>query len=240
MLVALIVNPRATRVSERVRRQVSAALPAETSRACDRLLELLRARATRRISLGNAGGRVFTFGAGLGLDGAIVREVERRRRARQLYGDPVYVAAGLKTLFLSYDREHPHLKVQRAPGRASLTGFFALVSNGDPFTYLGRRPFRPTPLATWEGGLDVLVGQTMPAPAITRALTRMLSPRPRATYPRFPVLHDERSFVLESDVPLAFQLDGEYLGDHTRVEFRLEEHALEVVAPTASSTPRPG
>ena len=312
MLVALIVNPHATKVSERVRRRVTAALavehkvkvhltgqpghggeltrravddgaelvvvlggdgtvnevvnglsgtsvplglagggktnvfarglglPGDTTHACDRLLELLRAGTMRRISLGNADGRAFTFGAGLGLDGAIVRDVERRRRARQLYGDSAYVAAGLKTLFLSYDREHPHLKVRRAPGRASLTGFFALVSNGDPFTYLGRRPFRPTPLATWEGGLDVLVGQTMSAPAITRALTGMLSPRPRATYPRFPVLHDERSFVLESDVPLAFQLDGEYLGDQTRVEFRLEEHTLEVVAPTASSTPRPG
>jgi diacylglycerol kinase family enzyme len=148
------------------------------------------------------------------------------------------VAAGLKTLYLSYDREHPHLKVQRAPGKASLTGFFALVSNGDPFTYLGRRPFRPTPRATWEGGLDVLVGQTMSAPAITRALTGMLSPRPRATYPKFPVLHDERSFVLESDVPLAFQLDGEYVGDSTRIEFSLEEDALEVVAPTPSSPRR--
>jgi diacylglycerol kinase family enzyme len=311
MLVALIVNPQATRVSERVRRQVTAALaaehklqvhltgqpghggelarravddgaelvavlggdgtvnevvnglygtavplglvgggktnvfarglglPADTSHACDRLLELLRAGTTRRISLGNAGGRVFTFGAGLGLDGAIVRDVERRRRARQLYGDSAYVAAGLKTLFLSYDREHPHLRVHPGPGRASLTGFFALVSNGDPFTYLGRRPFRPTPRATWEGGLDVLVGQTMSATAIARALTGMLSPRPRATYPRFPVLHDERSFVLESDVPLAFQLDGEYLGDLTRAEFQLEELALEVVAPPPSGAQRP-
>jgi diacylglycerol kinase family enzyme len=303
MLVALIVNPQATRVSERVRRRVADALaaehklevgltgqpghggelarraisdgaelvvvlggdgtvnevvngvsdapvrlglvsggktnvfarglglPTDPMRASSRLLELLRAGTTRRISLGSANGRVFTFGAGLGLDGAIVREVERRRRARQLYGDPVYVAAGLKTLFLSYDREHPHLKVQRAPGKTSLTGFFALVSNGDPFSYLGHRPFRPTPRATWEGGLDVLVGQTMSAPAITRALTGMLSPRPRATYPRFPVLHDEREFVLESDVPLAFQLDGEYLGDSTRVAFELRKGALTVVAP---------
>jgi diacylglycerol kinase family enzyme len=305
MLVALIVNPQATRVSERVRRQVTAALaaehkvnvhltaqpghgaevtrravddgaelvvalggdgtvnevvnglvgssvplglagggktnvfarglglPSEVPRACERLLELLRAGSTRRVSLGTADGRAFTFGAGLGLDGAIVREVERRRRARQLYGDSAYVAAGLKTLFLRYDRQQPHLKVHRPAGRASLTGFFALVANGDPFTYLGRRPFRPTPRAAWEGGLDVLVGQTMSAPAITRALTGMLSPRPRASYPRFPVLHGERSFALSSDVPLAFQLDGEYLGDQTRVEFALLERALEVVAPAA-------
>ena len=62
----------------------------------------------------------------------------------------------------------------------------------------------PTPGAPWEGGLDVLVGQTMSATAITRALTGMLSPRPRTSYPKFPVLHDEQRFVLESDVPLAF------------------------------------
>ena len=206
-------------------------LPADTRHACQRLLELLRAGTTRRVSLGRAGGRVFTFGAGLGLDGAIVREVERRRRARQLYGDSAYVAAGLKTLFLRYDRQQPHLKVHRPAGKASLTGFFALVANGDPFTYLGRRAFRPTPRATWEGGLDVLVGQAMSAPAIARALTGMLSPRPRSSYPRFPVLHDQPSFVLESDVPLPFQLDGEYLGDYTRVDFRCEERALTVVAP---------
>ncbi len=193
MLVALIVNPHATKVSERVRHRVTAALavehkvkvhltgqpghggeltrravddgaelvvvlggdgtvnevvnglsgtsvplglagggktnvfarglglPGDTTHACDRLLELLRAGTVRRISLGNADGRAFTFGAGLGLDGAIVRDVERRRRARQLYGDSAYVAAGLKTLFLSYDREHPHLKVQRAPGSRCCT-----------------------------------------------------------------------------------------------------------------------
>jgi diacylglycerol kinase family enzyme len=307
MLVALIMNPHATRVSERVRREVIDALaaehkvvvhltgqpghgsalanravddgaqlvvvlggdgtvnevvnalcgtdvplglvgggntnvfarglglPADTRHACKRLLELLRIGSTQRVSLGRAGGRVFTFGAGLGLDGAIVREVERRRRARQLYGDSAYVTAGLKTLFRGYDRERPHLKVRRGAGQALLTGFFALVSNGDPFTYLGRRPFRPTPRATWEGGLDVLVGQTMSTLAIARVLTGMLSPRPRSSYPGFPVLHDQRSFVLESDVPLPFQLDGEYLGDYTRVDFRCEERALNVVAPS----PRP-
>ena len=209
-------------------------LPGDTPRATARLLELIHAGAARQISLGSADGRAFAFGGGLGLDGAIVRAVERRRRARQLYGDHVYVAAGLKTLFLNYDRAQPHLKVQRPDGLPSLTGFFALVSNGDPFTYLGRRPFRPTPLATWEGGLDVLVGQTMSAAAITRALSGMLSRRPRRACPGFPVLRDVERFVLESDVPLACQLDGEYLGDHTRMAFESLPAALTVVAPTVA------
>src|SRR6266581_4589581 len=92
-------------------------LPGEPVRASARLLELLAAGARRRISLGMADDRRFTFGTGLGLDGAIVREVERRRRAKQLYGDHAYVAAGLKTLLVGYDRNHPHLTVHFADQR---------------------------------------------------------------------------------------------------------------------------
>jgi len=204
----------------------------DTVRATARFLELLAAGSRRRISLGMAGGRRFTFGAGLGLDGAIVREVERRRRAKQLYGDHTYVAAGLKTLLVGYDRDRPHLTVHFDDRRPAMSGFFALVGNGDPYTYLGPRPFRPTPQASYELGLDILVAQSMSGLAITRAITGMLSPRPRPTYPSFPVLHDQHGFRLESDIPLAFQLDGEYLGDRTSVAFEHLPAALTVVAPS--------
>jgi diacylglycerol kinase family enzyme len=177
------------------------------------------------------GGRVNVVARGLGLGGAIVREVERRQRAKQLYGDRAYVAAGLKALLVDYDRDHPHLTAHLADGRPPLRGFFALVGNGDPFTYLGRRPFRPTPQAAWDGGLDLLVGQTMATRSLARALTGMLSPHPRAGYPRLPVLHDVDGFSLTSDVPLPFQLDGEYVGDRTSVTFGCLRSALDVVAP---------
>jgi diacylglycerol kinase family enzyme len=206
-------------------------LPADPDRAAPRLLQLLAAGARRRLSLGTADERCFALNAGLGLGGAIVREVERRQRAKQLYGDRAYVAAGLKTLLVDADRDAPHLTVHLDGGRAPLRGFFALVGNGDPFTYLGRRPFRPTPEATWEGGLDLMVGQTMATRWLVRALTGMLSPNPRSGHPRMPVLHDESGFSLESDVPLAFQLDGEYLGDRTSVTFGCIRNALEIVAP---------
>jgi diacylglycerol kinase family enzyme len=160
-----------------------------------------------------------------------VREVERRQRAKQLYGDRAYVAAALKTFLVDYDRGHPHLTVHLGGGRPALPGFFALVGNGDPFTFMGRRPFRPTPRATWEGGLDLLVAQTMATRPLVRALTGMLAPRPRASYPGLPVLHDEDAFTVEADVPLPFQLDGEYLGDRTSVAFGCVRSALAVAAP---------
>jgi diacylglycerol kinase family enzyme len=207
-------------------------LPADPDRAAARLLELLAAGApARRLTLGVAGDRCFALNAGLGLGGAIVREVERRQRAKQLYGDRAYVAAGLKALLVDHDREHPHLTVHLPDGRPPLRGFFTLVGNGDPFTYLGRRPFRPTPEATWEGGLDLLVGQTMATRSLVRAVGGMLSPHPRAGHPGLPVLHDLDGFSLESDIPLPFQLDGEYVGDRTSVTFSCLRSALGVVAP---------
>jgi diacylglycerol kinase family enzyme len=209
-------------------------LPADPDRAAARLLELLATGSpARRLTLGVAGDRRFALNAGLGLGGAIVREVERRQRAKQLYGDRAYVAAGLKALLVDHDREHPHLTVHLPDGRTPLRGFFALVGNGDPFTYLGRRPLRPTPQATWDGGLDLLVGQTMAARALARAVAGMLSPRPRAGYRGLPVLHDLDGFSLESDIPQPFQLDGEYVGDRTSVTFGCLRAALAVVAPLA-------
>ena len=208
-------------------------LPAEPDRAAARLLELLAAGARRRLTLGLAGERCFALNADLGLGGAIVREVERRQRAKQLYGDRAYLAAGLKALLVDHDRDHPHLTVHLPDGRPPLRGFFTLVGNGDPFTYLGRRPFRPTPRATWDGGLDLLVGQTMATRSLVRALTGMLSPHPRAGYPGLPVLQDIDGFSLESDIPLPFQLDGEYVGDRTSVTFGCLRSALAVVASPA-------
>jgi diacylglycerol kinase family enzyme len=208
-------------------------LPADPDRAAVRLVELLAAGARRRLTLGVAGDRCFALNAGLGLGGAIVREVERRQRAKQLYGDRAYLAAGLKALLVGHDRDHPHLTVHLPDGRPPLRGFFTLVGNGDPFTYLGRRPFRPTPQAAWDGGLDLLVGQTMATRSLVRALTGMLSPHPRAGYPGLPVLHDIDGFSLESDIPLPFQLDGEYVGDRTSVTFGCLRSALVVFAPPA-------
>ena len=208
-------------------------LPADPDRAAARLVELLAAGARRRLTLGVAGDRCFALNGGLGLGGAIVREVERRQRAKQLYGDRAYLAAGLKALLVDQDRDQPHLTVHLPAGRPPVRGFFALIGNGDPFTYLGRRPFRPTPGATWDGGLDLLVGQTMATRSLVRALTGMLSPHPRAGYPGLPVLHDIDGFSLESDIPLPFQLDGEYVGDRTSVTFGCLRSALAVVASPA-------
>lgn len=205
-------------------------LPADPRKAANRLLTLLAAGSVREISLGEAGGRRFAFGAGLGLDGAVVRDVEQWRRTRKVHDDGVYVLAGLRTI-AGWDRSRPRLTVHLPDGRPPLHGHFAVASNGDPYSYLGPRPFRPTPQARFEGNLDLLIGQTSSKRALTRALAGWLSGRTLPDFPGLPVLHDESSVRLEAETPLPLQLDGEYLGDRTDVEIRSLPSALRVVAP---------
>jgi diacylglycerol kinase family enzyme len=205
-------------------------LPQDPRKATTRLLSLLAAGSVREISLGEVAGRRFAFGAGLGLDAAVVREVEHWRRTRRVHDDGVYVLAGLRTI-AGWDKRRPRLTVRLPAGQAPLHGHFVVASNGDPYTYLGPRPFRPTPHARFEGNLDVLVGQTSSRRALTRALAGWLSGRALPDFPGLPVLHDQTWVGLEGEIPLPLQVDGEYLGDHTSIEIRSLPRALRVVAP---------
>jgi diacylglycerol kinase family enzyme len=212
-------------------------LPPHPVAASARLLELLDAGVRRTVSLGEASGRRFAFGAGLGMDGAIVREVERWRRSLGLHDDAAYLVAGLHTL-ATWDRSRPRLTVRPGSGRPPMRGFFAIAGNGDPYTYLGGLPLRPTPDARFEANLDLLVGQTMSTRLILKALAGMLSTRPMNAHQGLPVLHDVSDCRLEAEVPLPFQVDGEYLGDRTEVELRSLPDALTVVAPSVGRVRR--
>jgi diacylglycerol kinase family enzyme len=224
-------------------------LPGQPLKAANALLALLDSEERRHISVGEANGRRFAVGAGLGLDGAIVREVERQRRVNRIHDDRVYVLAGLRAV-AQWDRSRPRLRLElgdRAGAAEGLDGreppppipgYFAIASNGDPYTYLGPRPFRPTPEARFEGGLDLLAGQSMAPAVLTRAIAGMLAGRALPPFPGLPVFHDYERARMVSEVPLPFQVDGEYLGDVTEVGVRRWADALTVVAPREATRSR--
>ena len=221
-------------------------LPGKPLAATARLLELLERGDRRRVSLGEADGRRFVFSAGMGLDAAVVRQAERwraaleRRGAGALYGNLLWVVAGLRVGLLGYERRQPRLTA-RLPDGPTLTGFFAMVAKADPYTWLGPLPFRPLPQASFEGGLDLLVGRTMAPAVLLRALASMLSRRPRNPYPALlPTLHDRPGVILEASVPLPVQVDGEYLGERTSLRVRQLPRALTLVAPPAPGGAHPG
>ena len=105
-----------------------------------------------------------------------------------------------------------------------------MVSNTAPWTYLGRRPVNPSPLASFDTGLDVFALRRMRTVSTLNAVRQMLSGGNQQPNGRHVLsLHDLPSLTLRSDRPIALQVDGEYMGEHECVSFRSVPRALRVI-----------
>ncbi|HSV68087.1 MAG TPA: diacylglycerol kinase family protein [Mycobacteriales bacterium] len=183
----------------------------------------------RSIGLGRAGTRWFTFSAGLGLDAEVVRRMERRRRAGQPISHLRYVRAAVSQFYLHTDRRQPALTLH-IPGQRPVNGLFlAIVSNTTPWTYLHKRPVRPSPLASFDTGLDLFSLRRMRTVTAWRHIVQMLRANSMMRGRHLVQLHDLTGFTLRSDRPLGFQVDGDYLGEREQVIFTAVPKALRVV-----------
>ncbi|GII34552.1 diacylglycerol/lipid kinase family protein [Planotetraspora mira] len=225
-------------------------LPNDPVEATGAVLEALRDGRSRTIGLGQAiwhdeaagqdpgptatadhrNSRYFTFCAGLGYDAEVVRAVEGLRSAGYRARPTLYVNTAVRHFFVT-DRRHPALRLVR-PRRPETPGLFmAIVSNVSPWTYAGSRPITPTPWAGFETGLDVLGLRKLGLPsflAFVRQIIGEHSGLPKGKH--LVQVHDEQEFTLVAGRPVAFQLDGDYLGEHEWVEFRSIPDALQVLA----------
>ena len=178
---------------------------------------------TRRIGLGRANGRRFSFAAGVGLDAELIRRMDARgRRADgKRPGDAVFAWTAVKTLAETRVRFDPALEVE-GHGRAA----FALVANADPYTYLGRLPLRLPRGARLEGGLDLLAPRSLRVRSLPGAVRYIATGRTRLPLVE---LHDADRISIRCDGPMPLQLDGEDLGDVTEVVFEAERDAISVL-----------
>lgn len=207
-------------------------LPPEPVEATGALLDAVRAGTTRTIGLGRADGRYFTFCAGLGLDAEVIRAVEGRRASGHRSSQRLYVGEALRHFFTVTDRRHPALRVE-CPNGASVDGIFmGVVSNADPWTYLGRRPVAPNPRASFDTGLDLMGLRSMRTFPTLNQVRQFLTPNGEPPRGRHTVtLHDMAELTVVASRPIAFQLDGDYLDERERVAFRSAPRALRVVGP---------
>ncbi len=210
-------------------------LPGDPVGATREVLAALRAGRHRTVGLGSAElpdgtRRYFTFCAGVGLDAEVVREVERRRLAGAKADPSLYVRAALRHFFRGTDRRVPAVTVE-APGRPPISGvFLAFVSNTAPWTFLGPLPLNPSPRANFGLGLDVFGMRSMRVAPILGAFAGMLTARSRPVRGRDVVnVHDAAWVTLRGSRPLAFQLDGDYLGEQTSITFRAVPKAIRIV-----------
>lgn len=210
-------------------------LPGDPIGATTVVLEALRAGRYRTVGLGTAchpGGteRYFTFCAGVGLDAEVVREVERRRHAGSRADPSLYVRTAVRHFFSGTDRRHPALTLEQ-PGRPPKSGLFlAVISNTSPWTFMGRLPVNPSPKANFGRGLDVFGMRSLEIGPTVGAVVQMLTARTRPLQGRHIVnVHDAAEVTLRSERPMAFQLDGDYLGEQRSVTFRSVPKAIRIV-----------
>jgi diacylglycerol kinase family enzyme len=202
-------------------------LPSTAVEGTGHLLAALRADRRRSIGLGTADDRWFTFCAGLGLDAEVVRRVEDKRADGRKATPGLFVRQGLQHFFLAAQRR-PAMTVTAGDGTPERIAL-ALVCNTTPWTYLGERPVQPCPEASFDEGLDLFALRRLSTVPTLRHLRQILSRTARPRGRDLLQLHDADHFVLRADRPLAFQVDGDDLGDRTEVVLRSVPHALDVV-----------
>ncbi len=197
--------------------------------ATSELLDALRDGRSRRVGLGLADDRWFTFSAGLGMDAAALRRVESQSAKGWRKTSALYIRSSVREYYRA-ERRRPLLTLT-APGLSSPERLvLALVTNTDPWTFVNNRPLRPTPLASFSTGLDLLGMRKLSSATALRALGQWSRQKPQPQGPHAVHLHDLPELSLDSDTPLPFQLDGEPLSERTSVRFRSVPAALRIVA----------
>ena len=149
-------------------------MPNSAIEATSQLLEGLLDDRRRTIGLALADDRWFTFNAGLGLDAGAVRRVEKARAKGRTATQPLYVRSAIREYYLGAGHHKPVLTLER-DGAEPVRLALALMCKTDPWTYLGDRPVRPCPDASFDTGLDVFGLTTAPITAVLRHARQILA-----------------------------------------------------------------
>jgi diacylglycerol kinase family enzyme len=203
-------------------------LPNDPIEATGALLEGLRTGTRRTVSLGLADDRYFCFGAGLGFDAAVVHGVERHRRRGRRSTHLLYARVGVAE-FLRSDRRHPRLHVELADGTRWDDVYFTIVTNADPWTFVGNRPLRPTPETGFDTGLGLYARRRMGVGGMLWSMARLSGGSPRIGARGARVAQDMDGFTVVADEPVPFQVDGDALDTRQKVTFRTVPAAVSVV-----------
>jgi diacylglycerol kinase family enzyme len=206
-------------------------LPQDPVDAAGQILQALAEGRSRSVSLGLADDRYFTFNAGLGLDGEVIRAVDGRRAGGKTATPALYIRTTLRQFYTVTDRRRPALMIERDGHPPDGPLFISFISNTAPWSYLGRQPINPSPQAGFDSGLDVFALRSLRTVTMGRAVAQLLSESGRPPHGRSVLsLHDVGEVTIRSTRPVAFQLDGEYMGERECVRFLSVPDALRVIA----------
>jgi diacylglycerol kinase family enzyme len=206
-------------------------IPEDPIEATGQLLDAVRAGRRRPLGLGRLDERWFTFCAGVGYDADVIRVVEERRADGQRSSLPLYARIAIQRYFAQPDRRRGGPITLERDGADPVPGIaLAVITNCAPWTYLGGRPLNPTPQASFDAGLDLFALTRLPVARTLRHFAQIMRANDRGPRGRDVVLlHDQLEFVLSSSRPVPFQVDGDFLGERSRMVFRSYPAALHLV-----------
>jgi diacylglycerol kinase family enzyme len=213
-------------------------IPNDVVDATEHLLALADEWAPRRIDLGMVDDRHFVFSCGAGIDATVVKRVDAHPRLKSSAGPYYYSWAAISAFYRSYRRNPVRLRVE-VDGK-SAEGITALTQNSDPLTYFGARPVRVCEgIEIDDGTLAVGVLKRAAQRDMPTLISRLFSEKRPGARHRQIVAFDEVTEATVSSIsetkdgttrPFPVQVDGDYIGERTRVELRAAPGALSIVA----------
>ncbi len=214
-------------------------IPNDVVDATEHLLALADDWQPRRIDLGKADGRYFVFSCGVGIDATVVKRVDAHPRLKSRAGPYYYSWAAVSAFYRSYLRNPVRLKMETSDGRAA-EGVTALAQNSDPFTYFASRPVRVCEeVEIDDGKLAIGVLKRAAQRDMPTLISRLFSERGPACHHRqiehfgavseagISSISETKDGVIR---PFPVQVDGDYIGERTQIELRLDPSVLTIVA----------
>jgi diacylglycerol kinase family enzyme len=191
--------------------------------------------ATRSIDLGevHAEGetaRPFSFTAGVGLDGAVVKLVDSDLARKHRFRWGAFWMEAVRLARDEYIGADPMITVES--GGVVQRGVTAIVQNAEAYTYLG-----PRALTVGDGAS--LTSGTLAASALLQGLgyrdiptitMRTVAPIKATGHPRIQALPASKEVTVTCDRPMPIQVDGDYWRDIESARFTVRPAALRVVA----------
>jgi diacylglycerol kinase family enzyme len=206
-------------------------LPNDPIEATGVLLDALARRSIRRVGLGSVNGRYFLFHTGVGFDAATVRQVEKRSALKRYAGHPLFIWAAVTTWMRHYDRSTPRFAVHLPDGSVVDDGYFTLVLNTDPYTFLGNRPLHVTDEAGLDRPLAALTLRSLGLGTLLGVAGNALSGRSVASGRKVDLRTGLDGLRITGFGPVPYQVDGDYLGEATELAFKHEPDAIRLVVP---------
>ena len=213
-------------------------IPNDVVDATEHLLALVDEWQPRRIDLGRVDERHFVFSCGAGIDATVVKRVDAHPRLKSAAGPYYFTWAAISAFYRQYIVNPVRLRVD-IEGKTS-EGVTALAQNSDPFTYFASRPIRVCEgVAIDDGSLSLAVLQRAAQRDMPTLIPRLFSEqRPAARHRQVEHFEDVAAATVASVSetkdgiarPFPIQVDGDYIGERTRIELSVAPGALTVVA----------